>query len=401
VYEPTIGTTHAEAAMSTSEVPDSPAPQPNPESYDPDLSETPPSHNPDLLLLPGTPRQAEIDAVNTFIDTDCAHTGRLGQSIGTAGQSSILPVTGVDARVLRDSVRTARDEKGARLPDVRLAHRFQRATVYHLMMDRWGHSGPSFEFFRQAPAEMPAQPYWIRPPVARRPVIALLDSGVREHPWLPVLSPPRGADQSSPFVIEQWEPTPPIESPNLSDPHLAMASGHATFIAGLIRMEAPDAQVLSMRVMGADGAVDEINVEEALMKLKEYVLVQRRPIDVVCMAFGRLVQPGDDNQQLDEIKKLLGELAAAGVRLAASAGNDNSNVKVYPAAFGHEVGVESVGALDPDGTKAIYSNHGDWVHHWRVGTRVTSVMPEDGFAKWSGTSFAVGKYAAELAKTAV
>jgi hypothetical protein len=39
---------------------------------------------------------------------------------------------------------------------------------------------------------------------------------------------------------------------------------HGTFLAGLIRLAAPDAQVLSMRVMSDLGQVSETNVVAAL-----------------------------------------------------------------------------------------------------------------------------------------
>ena len=40
--------------------------------------------------------------------------------------------------------------------------------------------------------------------------------------------------------------------------------GHATFIAGLIRLEAPDARVLSMQMMNNAGKVEPVHVVHAL-----------------------------------------------------------------------------------------------------------------------------------------
>jgi hypothetical protein len=280
-----------------------------------------------------------------------------------------------------------------------MAHRFRRATHFQLQMDRWGHG--TVETFLLAPDESPAQPPWVRPPVARRPVIALLDSGVQPHPWLPPSFPPDSPDRESGFVIESWQPDPPLPDPDLTKPYVRMAAAHATFVAGLIRIAAPDAQILSMRVMGDEGDVDEVNVVQALQTLKRYVIDEQRPIDVVCMAFGRPVGDDDDNDLLDEIKGLLQDLSRAGVRIAASAGNHDSTTENYPAAFGPAAGVDSVGALDGAGLRADFSNYGPWVRHWRLGSGVLSAIPGGGFARWSGTSFAVATYAGDAARVAV
>jgi subtilisin family serine protease len=85
--------------------------------------------------------------------------------------------------------------------------------------------------------------------------------------------------------------------------------------------------------------------------------------------------------------------------------------------------VVSVGALNPDGTKAMFSNQASWVHAWATGAAVVSTFPVDargswssqltvaalnraeldpdnfrsGFAVWHGTSFAAPLAAAHLA----
>jgi hypothetical protein len=384
--------------MSMPELPEPSSRHPRPELYDPDLPAWTGFYNPDVVLLPADAGPDAVEAVNSFIDTDSAYSGRLAEPVGTVAGSSIVRVDGMDARVLRDSVRISA-QGGNRLPDVRLLHRYRRGTAFYLMMDRWGHVY-SMETFQLSPEYLPHRPPWVQPLVARRPVIALLDSGVKPHPWLPPSYPPGSPEAPSGFVIEDWQ-SASLPAPDLSDPYVKVASGHATFIAGLIRLAAPDAQILSMRVMGGNGAVDENNVVEALTTLKRYVVEEHRQVDVVCMAFGRPRSDGDDNQLLDKIKGLLADLSAAGVRLAASAGNDGNTELVYPAAFGHEAGVESVGALDAAGKRAEFSNYGDSVHHWRLGAGVISIVPDDDFAQWSGTSFSVASYAGDAARAAV
>jgi serine protease len=122
--------------------------------------------------------------------------------------------------------------------------------------------------------------------------------------------------------------------------------------------------------------------------------------------------------------------------VVASAGNDATSRRCYPAAFALEpvpadqVPVISVGALNPKGSKAMFSNDGRWVTAWALGACVISTYPTDlngsrmpelrtpadrqppgtwaverealdpddysaGMAQWSGTSFSA-PYAAAL-----
>jgi hypothetical protein len=118
------------------------------------------------------------------------------------------------------------------------------------------------------------------------------------------------------------------------------------------------------------------------------------------------------------------------VLVVAAAGNDATTRRFYPAAFaaapsvnGGGPPVVSVGALNPNGSKALFSNDGSWVHHWATGAAVVSTYPIDvqgsatpdhdvpgrhrdsldpddfkaGFAVWDGTSFAAPLGAARLA----
>jgi subtilisin family serine protease len=124
------------------------------------------------------------------------------------------------------------------------------------------------------------------------------------------------------------------------------------------------------------------------------------------------------------------------VAVVAAAGNDHSTVPFFPAGFAsREEGADqrrdrvplvSVGALNPNGTQALYSNAGQWVSCFRPGTNVVSTLPptfdgstqaatavagggqsvdpddfKGGFATWSGTSFAAPVLAGEIAANLV
>jgi subtilisin family serine protease len=265
-----------------------------------------------------------------------------------------------------------------------------------------------------APAyEMQDAPPW--PPAHQPPVIALLDTGVQEHPWLPSGGAP-------PFVLRAedygWQsPLPHDDQVEDYRSHW----GHATFIAGLIRLGAPGTQVLSMRVMDSRGKVSEHNTASALNWLADNPgSAGGIDVNIVMMAFGRQEDPDDDD--LAELRAPLSKLAGRGVRIVASAGNDSAERPVYPAAFAAEPGlsrsVVSVGALATPVERAPYSNFGPWVTQWQYGTNIVSIMPlttkssddpaagfgsgtapdrGDGYAWWSGTSFAAAIAAGQLA----
>lgn len=273
---------------------------------------------------------------------------------------------------------------------------------------------PAPDYEMQVPQSWPPGP-------GRSPVIALLDSGVAGHSWLP------GADASPPFVRDAgdngWpgpdqddEPPPAGDDDQLDyGSHLI----HATFIAGLIRLGAPRAQVLSVRVMDKMGKANPSDVVKALNWLADNA--DEVHVDIVLMAFGRQADPGD--KDLDELRKAV--LRLSRVPIVASAGNDGSDRTVYPAALAAEDGspVVSVGALAAPTERVPYSNYGPWVREWRDGTNVISISSlttadldselgterigpgshtpattGNGYAWWSGTSFSAARYAAELAR---
>jgi hypothetical protein len=233
----------------------------------------------------------------------------------------------------------------------------------------------------------------------RRPVVAVVDSGVQHHAALPA---PLTGD---PFLttLETGSPLPDAD-PATKDPTHKSVSGHATFIAGLIHLVAPTARLLSLDVMDECGLIDEVDLAKALRLLLDHKKTGN-PVDVLSMSFGRQLDDGEgeDSPTLVAVEHVLDELAAEGVQVVASAGNYGSlvgesgaplgGVKVFPAAFGC---VTAVGAGRSATDREDYSSYGEWVNHWRPGNAI-SLMPHDNWAMWSGTSFSSAIYAAELA----
>jgi thermitase len=75
---------------------------------------------------------------------------------------------------------------------------------------------------------------------------------------------------------------------------------------------------------------------------------------------------------------------SAGVLVIVAAGNNNSNIKPYPAGYEEVV---AVAATDQNDGKAYFSNWGDWIELAAPGVDIYSTIPA-GYASWSGTSMA-------------
>jgi hypothetical protein len=304
----------------------------------------------------------------------------------------------------------------------------------------------------------------------RRPVIAVLDTGVRVHPWLDVTigagdgdgtkrdgfatekdgfvqvdqdiqdiiydnggqAPARG--HGWPLIKYPWDtPDPSDLTIQLTDSH----SGHGTFIAGLVRQIVPDATVLSIRIMHSDGIVYEGDLLCALALIADRVAGAQAEgnmalmIDAISLSLGYFSDSAADVAYTSVLRQLIDELLDMGVLVTAAAGNNTTTRRYYPAAFAGDPSVAervplvSVGALNPNGTWAAFSDAGTWVHGWARGAAVVSTFPIDangplnanvgsgtaegldpddyrgGFAAWSGTSFSAPAMAGNLVEAMI
>jgi hypothetical protein len=296
----------------------------------------------------------------------------------------------------------------------------------------------------------------------RRPVIAVLDTGVRAHPWLGVTplgdggyatesDGPLQVNQDMQDVIhalakqvasagdrERKPITDPWDTPVTLDRlvgELAPFTGHGTFIAGIFRQVVPDATVLSIRVMHSDGIVYEGDLLCALALLAGRVAKAQREknlalmIDAISLSLGYFIESSADAAFTSAVRQVIDTLLSMGVVVTAAAGNSATSREFYPAAFAsrrdpEKVPLVSVGALNPNGTRAVFSDDGRWVTAWAPGAAVISTYPVDvngsaqpgirvpgesresldiddyrsGFAAWSGTSFAAPMLAASVVR---
>lgn len=307
----------------------------------------------------------------------------------------------------------------------------------------------------------------------RRAVVAVLDSGVRAHSWLHVRAKPTGGYEADGFVevsqamqdkiriqsaalatgnfdLPRQVIKFPWDQPVTAEPlvgELDTHTGHGTFIAGIVRQVAPKAKVLSLRIMHSDGIVYEGDLICALGLLAERVAAAingdlSTMVDVVCLSLGYYSESEADILYSSGLRVVIDTLLELGVAVITAAGNYASSRRFYPAAFASEappgqIPLISVGALNPNGSKALFSDGGRWVTAWASGAAVISTFPQDvngsrapqvrmrshpanelpagyslpaarealdpddysgGFAAWSGTSFAAPLLAAHVAR---
>ncbi|WP_284747946.1 S8 family peptidase [Amycolatopsis sp. RTGN1] len=294
-------------------------------------------------------------------------------------------------------------------------------------------------------------------PGGRRVVIAVPDTGLNQHPWFGLTQfgaalPPNGflrefkasetaisAQQQhlsgltpTEVLTDAWESA--ITEDTVTE-NVDRATGHSTFITGRIRQNAPDADVLVMRVLHSDNIC-----YEADLLLAMYLLVARITnaqsdqdvVDIVSISLGGYVESA--SLKASHLRTVLKLLAKLGVIVVAAAGNDSTTRPFYPAAFATEpvdpsdpwIGppVIAVGALNVDDTQAWFSNAGPNVTAEATGANVVSTFPTsvrgpvgpgrttrsgsrrsadpdvypNGFAIGSGTSYAAPEVAAGLAR---
>jgi Subtilase family len=218
------------------------------------------------------------------------------------------------------------------------------------------------------------------------------------------------------------------------------AAGHGTFITGLMRRAVPGANLVVAQVPFYDSSDASFGVDPvpgvysvdtssrsddaalAFMMLTAFVEAgPKTNIDVLSLSFGSYgcneaiepqFGPGEFRTPIGLRSALLGlwELSGRQLRVAAAAGNDQTDEPFYPAAFAAvscfdpanvppssppkcEVTPKAVspwlaGVSSPPSSLGDYSNRADWAVVEADGSDVASVLGNLNWASWSGTSFA-------------
>ena len=290
----------------------------------------------------------------------------------------------------------------------------------------------------------------------RRPVVAVLDTGIAGHPWWDGQNPADPIIEVSqefqdllaayeaglPSMVEPSPLDSPYEVADEFEPLLGLLdshAGHGTFVSGLVHQLCPAAKILSLRVLHSDGFSTEGAIIIALSWLLDRVKSGKpeKMVDVISLSLGFYPETADPTQ-VQQVRTIIEELTGLGVLVVAAAGNDATTRPFAPAAWGLGPGsavngvelLSAVGARNAAGyTTAAFSNWGEWVTAWAPGNAMVSTVPvtwegaggasivyddaaglgpdlrtapdpddlRSGFAVWAGTSFATPVIAGLLA----
>jgi len=207
-------------------------------------------------------------------------------------------------------------------------------------------------------------------------VVCVVDTGIQSnHPDL--LGQVVGGEN---FVIIKGKINPEQHSDD---------NGHGTHVAGTIAAlqnsigvvgVAPEAKLLAMKVLNRQGSGYTSDVAEGVRACAA------KGAQILSMSLGS----ASDSTLLREAVQ---EVAAAGLKIVAAAGNEATQVS-YPAAYPEAL---AISAVDAQGGFASFSNFGPEVDYAAPGVSVYSTTYGSSYATYSGTSMATPHAAGVIA----
>ena len=209
-------------------------------------------------------------------------------------------------------------------------------------------------------------------------IIAILDTGVQlDHPAL-------AGSLVQGYDFMDNDPVPQDERDGQDDNGNGLVDevfGHGTHIAGIVHLVAPDARIMPLRVLDADGTGSVTILAEAIAFAIE------NGANIINISLGTSLESA-------LLKNMVAEASSHGVLIVASAGNLDNEKPQFPAADGCAIGVTSINALD---ARSEFSSFGKWVDFASPGEAIYSTFPTNGYAHWSGTSMATPFVAGQAA----
>lgn len=200
-------------------------------------------------------------------------------------------------------------------------------------------------------------------------LVAILDTGIDpSHVLFQGRIDPRGWD----YVAGDATPTDgPTGTDSNGNGIPDEAAGHGSHVAGLVLLVAPQARLLPMRVLDADGRGNAFAIATAI---EDAVGLGAR---VINLSLGM-------TSESPVIEEALDFAESAGVVVVAAGGNRGADSpEEYPAAGSGAIGVAATTVAD---TRAPFSNYGDYLKLGAPGVALRSAYWDGGYAIWSGTS---------------
>lgn len=216
--------------------------------------------------------------------------------------------------------------------------------------------------------------------------VAVLDTGAQlDHPALKARF--AGVPKYD-FVDDDTDP---------SEPRLAKTEqqqsqevvGHGTHVAGIVKLVAPQAHIMPLRVLDRQGYGTTFHVAEAI------AYADANGADVINLSLGTA-------SWSMLLRKKVDEAIGHGVVVVAAAGNYNSVQPQYPAsnflpAALDKDGLLAVTSVSAAEKKSDFANYGKWVDIVAPGQDILSTYPVSKYAYWSGTSMATPFVSGEAA----
>jgi subtilisin family serine protease len=228
----------------------------------------------------------------------------------------------------------------------------------------------------------------------RAVIVGVLDTGIDEHPW---------------FTDRSWyDACKDVAFATIATENgqLQADTGHGTFVAGILLQQSPGAWVRPGRVLHQDGICDEVQLLHGLAHLHRQCVEAGDTLDLLNLSLGCYTF---DDRPSPLIAQALGKFGR-GTIIVAAAGNCGSDRPFWPAALKSCIGVAALDTTESGVTKrAEFSNYGWWVDASAPGVQVCSSFVSfkeadgttfDGYATWSGTSFAAPWMAGAIAELA-
>jgi subtilisin family serine protease len=154
-----------------------------------------------------------------------------------------------------------------------------------------------------------------------------------------------------------------------------VGSGHGTFVAGVVRLVAPGAQIYAYRVLDTLGRGDGYTVADAIL----------RAIDDSCRVINLSLGMIGRHEAVDEALKYAEQ---NDIIVVAAAGNDSTHLDPLFPFPAMKSSCLTVAALDSVNQKADFSNFGTKVDICAPGTQIYAPHLDTLYAWWDGTSFA-------------
>lgn len=165
--------------------------------------------------------------------------------------------------------------------------------------------------------------------------------------------------------------------------------GHGTGVTGVVLQVAPNATILPLRVLNADGVGDVTDVAAAV----DHALAWGA--DVINLSLGT-------DEDSDALNQMIDYAAQRKVFVVASAGNTGDDRVTYPARHAREKGstskyLMSVGSVDARNRLSAFSTYGEALEVTAPGEYIYTAFPENQVGFWSGTSFSAPMVSGTLA----